>query len=88
MVLAARLRYGTLLRHASSLLTMEVSSCSTPLHNSILTADKSSEEAEESAAVSEASEGKQDLEAAENTIEPQATEAIQGKIILRGKRNA
>ncbi len=54
---------------------------------SILTADKSSEEAEESAAVSEASEGKQDLEVAENTIEPQATESIQGKIILRGKRN-
>lgn len=54
---------------------------------SILTADKSSEEAEESAAVSEASEGKQDLEAAENTIEPQATESIQGKIILRGKKN-
>ena len=55
---------------------------------SILTADKSSEETAEGVAVSEASEGKQDLEAAENTIEPQATESIQGKIILRGKRNA
>lgn len=42
----------------------------------------------EGVVLSEASEGKQDLEAAENTIEPQATESIQGKIILRGKRNA
>ena len=56
---------------------------------SILTAEKVSGETEESAAiVSEVSEEKQDSEAAENTIEPQATESIQGKIILRGKRNA
>ena len=56
---------------------------------SILTADKSSEEAEESAAtVSEVSEGKQDPEAAEmNALEPRATESIQGKIILRGRKN-
>ncbi len=57
---------------------------------SILTANKSSEEAVEGAAiVSEVNEEKQDLEVAEiHAIEPQATESIQGKIILRGKRNA
>lgn len=56
---------------------------------SILTADKSSEETAEGVAVSEVNEEKQDLEAAEmNALEPQATESIQGKIILRGKRNA
>ena len=57
---------------------------------SILTANKSSEEAVEGAAiVSEVNEEKQDLEVAEiHAIEPQATESIHGKIILRGKRNA
>ena len=56
---------------------------------SILTADKPSEEAEESAAiVSEVNEEKQDLEGAEmNAPESQATEAMQGKIILRGRKN-
>ena len=57
---------------------------------SILTTDKSSEETEENAAiVSEVNQEKQDSETAEmNATEPQATESIQGKIILRGKRNA
>lgn len=56
---------------------------------SIFTAGNPSEGTEESAAVSEGIEEKQDLEAAEiQTIEPQATGPIQGKIILRGKRNA
>ena len=56
---------------------------------SILTAEKVSGETEESAAiVSEGSEEKQDSEAAEmNALEPQATESIQGKIILRGRKN-
>lgn len=56
---------------------------------SILTADKISEEAEESTAIaSEVNEEKQDLEAAGiNATEPQATESMQGKIILRGRKN-